>query len=196
MEKDKPFSAIKDITKIVINKVKDMVQKYILATAIGLLAFFTSCEKEDLALELAEVPGVHKENTTIYTLNSKDNKGFSAGNLKLADFPKVKPDFIIIPQTNLTGDVMSPFLSHPNLEKRFILSKEFDDIKGAQAYFDSYNFIPQGVPLLQFANNIKPNQVWLVKTADGAFCKILILDTQVDKKSAFVEIKFKAEKMV
>jgi hypothetical protein len=114
----------------------------------------------------------------------------------MADAIKVKADFIIIPQTGLTGDVMSPFLSHPNFEKRFILAKEFDDAKSAEAYFDSYNVSPDGEPLQQFALDLRANQVWLIKTKDGSFCKLLILETKIDKETDYVAIKFKAEKIV
>ncbi len=172
------------------------MKNYIITALYGTILLVASCEKEDLALERAQVEPDIKENNEVYTLSSKDNKGFLVEGLKIADFPKTKADFIIIPQTNLTGDVMSPFLSHPNLEKRFILSDEFDDSNSAKSYFDSYNISPEGENLQQFALNLKANQVWLVKTHSGAFCKIWIMDTRIDKTTSFVEIKFRAEKII
>lgn len=136
------------------------------------------------------------EVTDVFTINSKENKGFSVDGLKIADFPKSDADFIIIPQTSMTGDVMSPFLSNPNLEKRFVLSNEFDNSMSAMSYFDAFTVNTEELVLQQFALELKPNQVWIVKTHSNTFCKILILDTQVDKKTSFVEIKFKAQKLI
>lgn len=168
------------------------MKKVALALFCGMALVFGSCEKEDVGGEkVTEKAAPLKEE--VFTLSTKDSKGFSAEYLRMAD-SKVRPDFIIIPQTNLTGDVMSPFLSHPNFEKRFILSKEFDDAGSAEAYFDSYNTDGNGEDLQQFALNLKANQVWLVRTHNG-FCKMLILETKSDKKSDFVEISFKAVKM-
>jgi hypothetical protein len=37
--------------------------------------------------------------------------------------------------------------------------------------------------------------VWLIKTREGDYCKILILETRIEKKSDFAEVKFKAERI-
>jgi hypothetical protein len=167
----------------------------IIMLIFGLLGFLAACEKEDPDYSKDDGLEVNLNDLPIYSLNSKDSKGFSAENLKVVDFPKVKPDFIIIPQTNTTGDVMSPFLLHPNLEKRFILSEEFDDPESALAYFETFNEMPVGIALQQFANNLSANQVWLIKTISGEFCKILVLEIIIDKKTSLAGIKFKAEKI-
>jgi len=168
------------------------MKNYVIAALYGLMIIFISCEED--APESEQIDQALIENR-VFALNSKENKGFSIEKMNVADFPKSDADFIIIPQTNLTGDVVSPFLSNPNLEKRFILSNEFGDIESAQAYFNSYSDYPVGQDLQQFALEIKPNQVWLVKTHSGTFCKILIMDTRIDKTTSFVEIKFRAEKI-
>ena len=167
-----------------------------MALMCSMMIYFSACEKEDLSAEKSGVSVPSNATTKVYSINSANNKGFSVEFLAEAGSPNIKADFIIIPQTGLTGDVMSPFLSHPNFERRFVLSKEFDDSKSAQEYFDAYNTAPEGEPLQQFALDLKANQVWLVKTIEGNFCKVLILETNVDKQTDFVEIKFKAEKMV
>jgi len=168
------------------------MKNYVIAALYGLMIIFISCEED--APESEQIDQALIENR-VFARNSRENKGFSIEKMNVADFPKSDADFIIIPQTNLTGDVVSPFLSNPNLEKRFILSNEFGDIESAQAYFNSYSDYPVGQDLQQFALEIKPNQVWLVKTHSGTFCKILIMDTRIDKTTSFVEIKFRAEKI-
>ncbi|HEX2395650.1 MAG TPA: hypothetical protein VHI78_09900 [Bacteroidales bacterium] len=170
------------------------MKNLVIAVLSGLMIFFVSCEEEDLSME--RVPSSEVGRSQVFTINSRENKGFSVDALKLADFPKTDADFIIIPQTNLTGDIMSPFLSNPDLEKRFFLSDEFEDSKSAQSYFESYDVNPESEDLQQFALNLKSNQVWLVKTLSGTFCKIWILETKIDKSTSFVEIKFRAQKLV
>lgn len=168
------------------------MKNLVIAVIFGLIFSFISCEEDELSLE--RTPSEALQNSKVYVLNSRDNKGFSVDLLKMADFPKTDADFIIIPQTSLTGDVMSPFLANPNLEKRFFLSDEFEDSKSAQTYFDSYEEYPADEELQQFALNLKANQVWLVRTKSGTFCKIWILETKVDKGTSIVELKFKAQK--
>ncbi len=166
------------------------MKNLVISIAFGFSALLVSCEKDDLE-KSSVLPG---ETTTsgVLIMNSKQNKGFSVDNLKLADFPRSDADFIIIPQTNLTGDVMSPFLSNPDLGKRFIFIDEFEDVKSAESYFNTNELFPEDESLQQFALNLKPNQLWLVKSATGEFCKILILETKIDKSTSFVEIRFKA----
>jgi hypothetical protein len=172
------------------------MKNLIISIVFGLLIGLVSCEKEDLAYEGTAKEGFTDIASHVFVMNSRQNKGFSADNLKLADFPKTDADFIIIPQTSLTGDVMSPFLSNPDLEKRFVLTDEFDDSKSAEAYFNTYETYAEGDSLQQFALDLRANQVWLIKTRSGEFCKMLILETKIDKATSFVEIKFKAEKIL
>jgi len=154
---------------------------------IALILIWTSCDKEKT------LP------TNEFTLDSATHKGFLFENLDIIDFPNsndLKPDFIVLAQTSDNGDVLSPFLSQPDLENRFILSEEFDDFESAQAYFDSYS-TPENKPFQQFALNVKPNQIWLIKTNSGKFGKILIISTEfnnIDNKP-FAKATFKAENL-
>lgn len=132
-----------------------------------------------------------------FSLNSEQHKGFLFEGLKVIDSPNssgILPDFIVLAQTGENGNVLSPFLSNPLLENRFILSKEFEDIETAEQYFESYS-APEDEPFLQNALNIKPYQVWLIKTNNGDFGKILILNSifkSIDS-TPYAEIKFKAD---
>ena len=154
---------------------------------IALLLIWTSCDKENKLL------------TNEFTLDSSTHKGFQFENLDIIDFPNsndIKPDFIVLAQTSDNGDVLSQFLSQPDLENRFILSEEFDNFESAQAYFDSYS-TPENKPFQQFALNVKPNQIWLIKTNTGEFGKILIISTEfnnIDNKP-FAKTTFKADNL-
>ena len=150
---------------------------------IGLLLFLFSCDREkDIPLDE-------------FTINSADFKGFSFELFKVVDFPgSQKPDFFVLVQIETHGELKGPYLSHTDLEARFFLAGEFEDSESAKAFYISY--LPsQEQTLQQFALNIEPNQVWLIKKNSGNFGKILIIKTksgQIDD-NPFAEIVFKAE---
>ena len=159
---------------------------------IGLLLVFTSCEGDDnLRTELFVL------NTTV---TSNIFKGFSFESLNIINYPNKQntiPDFIVLAQTNQTGTVLFPFLSQQNLESRFVLSNTFSDFTSAKLYFDTLTTVGNKA-LEQVAYEIKPNQVWIIKTNKGDFGKILIVETKieiVENNTPFAEIKFKAEKI-
>jgi hypothetical protein len=156
----------------------------------GLILVFTSCEGDDIL------------RTEFFVLNttvtSNVFKGFSFKSLNIIDYPNKQntiPDFIVLAQTNQTGTVLFPFLSQLDLENRFILSKDFSDYQNAKIYFDTLKTVGNNV-LEQVAYEIKPNQIWIVKTENSDFGKILIVETKIGKvenDTPFAEIKFKAE---
>ena len=152
---------------------------------IGMLLILTSCDKEN--------------NSPDYTLDSESHKGFLFENLKIVDIQNSSnliPDFIVSVQISESGVVLSPFMSHPNLENRFVLSEEFESSDSAQTYFDKYSK-PENKPFQNFALNIKPNQIWLIKTNTGEYGKILVLKTKATNSNnkPFAEMTFKAERM-
>jgi len=159
---------------------------------LGLLIVLTSCESDD------------NSKSEFYTLNttvtSNIFKGFSFESLNIINYPNkqnTKPDFIVLAQMNQTGTVLSPFLSQQDLESRFILSNTFSDYNSAKSYFDTLAIV-ENKTLEQSAFNIKPNQVWVIKTNNGDFGKILIVETKtetVENNTPFAEIKFKAERI-
>lgn len=143
----------------------------------------TSCDEEDIA----------KSNE--FTLNSESLKGFLFSDLRIVDYPdsNIKPDFIVLAQTNAHGEVLSPFLSHPDLKGVFKFLKQFDNYESAQTYFDSYSELEHET-FVQFGLDIKPNQVWLIKTNNDEFGKVLIISTKYNNhdNKPYAEITFKA----
>ncbi len=150
---------------------------------IGLFLIFFSCDREK------DTP------LNEFTINSADFEGFSFESFKVVKYPGFQtPDFFVLVQIETHGELKGPFLSHPDMEARFFLAGEFDDLESAEAFYSSY--LPEDEKSLQqFALNVSPNQVWLIKTNSGSYGKILILKTksgQIDDKP-FAEIVFKAE---
>ncbi len=159
---------------------------------LGLLIVLTSCESDDNSKS-----EFYSLNTTV---TSNIFKGFSFESLNIINYPNkqnTKPDFIVLAQMNEKETVLSPFLSQQDLESRFILSNTFSDYNNAKSYFDTLVTV-ENKALEQSALDIKPNQVWVIKTNNGDFGKILIVETKteiVENNTPFAEIKFKAERI-
>lgn len=155
---------------------------------IALLLIWTSCAKEN------------NSPATEFTLASGTFHGFLFENMEIIYFPysatTTPPDFNVFAQTNDQGNILGPYLAHIGSENRFILSKEFDDIESAQTYFDSYS-TPETTPLQPFALNVKPNQIWLIKTHSESYGKILIISTDFNNidNEPFAQITFKADNL-
>jgi hypothetical protein len=152
-----------------------------------LVFFLSSCGKED------ESP------PSEFTLGSEPFKGFLFESLSIIDYDNAsatKPDFVVLAQVNAQGDVLAPFLSHPDYQNRFAFLKDFTDPEEALEYYEDYT-TPENKDLQVGAFGIKPNQVWLIKTNSGGFGKILVLSTRVGKidETAFAEITFKAGRL-
>ena len=86
------------------------------------------------------------------------------------------PDFSVLPQIDQTG-VIGPFLSNPDFTLVFALTNSFSDKESADRYFDNYTTASTTTYDLH-ALNLKPYQIWTIKTNKGRLAKILVLDTQ------------------
>lgn len=142
----------------------------------------------------------NSETPEFFTLSTKVTSGqipngFSFSDLKVLSYPfsnSSKPDFLLSVHTDDFGHILGPMLSHPDLENRFSFVKKFDDLTSAQICFDSIETI--NISQYQtFAFDIKPFEIWLIKTNMGKVGKLLILETQTDNinNTPFAEIKFK-----
>ncbi|MGB8489464.1 MAG: hypothetical protein WCE64_00250 [Bacteroidales bacterium] len=127
-------------------------------------------------------------------------KGFSFKKMNIIAIPNSEnliPDFIVACQMNEFGDISGPFLSHPNLENRFVLLKSYDNINSAQNNYDTLSTISNS-PYQPFAFGIKPFDIWQIKTSSDEIGVILILEARSTKigSSPFAEVKFKAKKII
>ena len=132
-----------------------------------------------------------------FTLKSSQYTGFVFEDLQIISFPNtdnLKPDFLVSAQTVENGTVVSPFLSHPALETRFFLSDTFENYENALASYNNF-IIPENIQLEQFALNIKPNQIWLIKTNTEKFGVILIKSAAFNNNNdtPYAETTFKAK---
>ncbi len=152
----------------------------LLFPAIFVLAMCTSCTKEKDHL------------TQNFILRSDATRGFSfekPGIIGLPNKSGAIPDFTVMTMTDHFGTITSTFLSHPKLENRFILVEEFPDFQSAEDFFSDLSDLEAGT-FTQFAMNIQPNQVWLVKSNNGTYGKVLIIESKTD--DTYTEITFRA----
>jgi hypothetical protein len=168
------------------------MNKMFYRTLIVLICIISACEDHD------------KTPPDFYTLNTEISpgqipKGFSFKDMKIISFPdsnNLQPDFILSVHTNETGAILGPMLSNIDLENRFIFRKSYDDLNSAQNYFDTLSIINE-TPLQTFALDIKPFEVWQIKTNTGETGILLVLETrtQMLNNTPIAEIKFKAKKI-
>ncbi len=151
-----------------------------------------------LSLSCTEENGKSKiYDASVFYLRSTDVLGFCAKKLESVEMEDATTDFVLIQQDKLTGDLFLPFLSHPDLEKRFYPISRYNDAEIAENYFNRYVAPPDDRNLEQFASHLGANQVWMVKTNDNDYMKIWILDIHVNRSGnhPVAYVRFKAIKV-
>jgi hypothetical protein len=166
--------------------------KIILST---FLIFNISCKKEDVILENEQLA---------FFLDSKIEdgitKGFRLESNQIIDYPNsdgIKPDFIVAAQVNDTGLIIGPFLSNPDLNNIFILTEEFSELDSAKLFYNSYNYSDDSI-FEQLALDVKPYQIWTIKTENDLKGKLLILKTKggkINNNTEYAEMEFFAYKL-
>lgn len=169
------------------------MKKFLKLTLCISFCLLCSCEDHD------------KTQPEFYTLSTEIPagqlpEGFSFKDLKVITFPNsnsVLPDFILSCHTNETGDIVGPMLSHPTLENRFIFLRSYDNEYSAQNFFDTVATVSSS-PYQTFALDIKPFEIWQIRTAAGETGILLVLETRTEQRNTapFAEIKFKARNIV
>lgn len=133
-----------------------------------------------------------------FTLNSSKNTGFSFGTMSVVNDTtnNYAADFVVVPQLNDSGQLLAPILIQLKLRSNFVLSRQFDTLTDAKTYYDSYITFNEDVAKMDiYALTIKPFQVWVIKTGDNTYGKVLIISTKTEylNKSYYSEITFKAD---
>lgn len=151
------------------------------------LSIFISCKKE-----------TPDPSTNILVLNSSvvNNKsyGFSCSKAQIVPLnSNPMPDFHVLVESNDMGQPTGVFLSNSNLEKRFYLKSTFAELESARNYFNSCTLSKDTV-FQRLAISVKPFQIWIIKTNENKFGKILIHEaTYKDLNNSgnlFAEMKF------
>ncbi len=163
----------------------NLLKKYYLA--LFFIPFFVSCVQNN---------DTNFPNT--FTLNSNQNTGFSFGTMSVVNdtINNYAADFVVVPQLNDSGQLLTPILIQLKLRSNFVLARQFDTLSDAKNYYDSYiTFSEDPAKMDIYALMIKPYQVWVIKTGDNTYGKVLIISTKTEylNKSYYSEITFKAD---
>lgn len=124
-------------------------------------------------------------------------QGFSFAERKIIESTASRtPDFSVMNQRNEGSEIMGVFLTHPNLEKRFYLAKSFNKMDSASTFFKSL-VLSKDTLFQNIALPVKPFQVWIIKTNDAKFGKILIHETIAKEinTTPYAEVKFEWSRM-
>lgn len=132
-----------------------------------------------------------------FSLSSAQESGFSFETMTIVkDTAQIlNADFIVLPQLNAYGALVSPFFGQYNLKSGFALIKQFDNLADAQSFFDSYTvFTGNDSDFNIYGLSVKPFQIWIVKTGLNTYGKILVLTGKAEfsNKSYYANVSFKA----
>lgn len=172
-----------------------MIKLPILFTTIILVSLCLSCSNNNITNSNSTPVSGNKYVTTI---NTKEEIGFSFSQGKLLSppyDPTNYPDFEANTSTNEIGNIVGGYFLSINpdqsIRQAFALVHAATSQMDADAFFDSLttvsadNFQWVAHPLLK-------NQIWIVKTINQNFAKILILDNSVigSNPDGYAEVKF------
>jgi hypothetical protein len=108
--------------------------------------------------------------------NTATGFSFSAGGIiTMPNAQNRKPDFMVAVWTNVDGAVLGTFFG-ASAQEVFRLMGHFNTLDSAQTFFQNLIDVPGGS--YDFvALPVEKNQVWIVKTREGRYGKILIRNT-------------------
>lgn len=170
--------------------------KKIIISSVFLALISAGCEDDDKPIansgEVTITSDLTLEGNT-YTFN-----GFSFKQGKVIYYnPEsgdVAPDLIVTPDNSgVEITAILQFFNNPAQKQLFGYLDEFNDLNSATEFFDNYTEVSESLGFSVWANPIKQNQVWIVKTLDDHYAKILIKDVSTFLKDTrpYAETTFK-----
>jgi hypothetical protein len=89
------------------------------------------------------------------------------------------PDIINEGYRELVGGevVVLPGLNTPGRVNGFALVGEFDNLDDARSFFKDYDQVEEGLQFVIVSEIVELYQVWVQKTADGKYVKLLVRDS-------------------
>lgn len=172
-----------------------MIKSQILFTTILLAFFCLSCGNNNITdSNSTPVSG----NKYVTTVNTKEEIGFSFSQGKLLSppyDPTNYPDFEVQTGTNEIGTILGGFFvsSNPDYSPRqaFALVHTANTEADADVFFNSLT-IATADNFKSLAHPLSKNQIWIVKTINQNFAKILIQDNRVigNNPNGYAEVKF------
>jgi hypothetical protein len=142
---------------------------------------FFSCSDDLINPEVIPTSGEITINSDI--INSKIS-GFNFELAKIITYPNtrsIKPDILVLVQQNENGNLLGVFFGTPELFPSFKLLSEYSNIDSANIFFDNYNEVID-TTFNDLAIPVRNNQIWIVKTINNKYGKILIKNTTYYEK--------------
>ena len=102
------------------------------------------------------------------------------------------PDIFVLPIADAQGNVTGAYLDSPNILESFALVGTYGSAAEASEAFNNYTTVNVNT-FSALANPILVNQVWVFKTRNDRFAKILILDIETYKvgQEPNAEVRFR-----
>ena len=159
------------------NRIKSLLTAGILVSCISVLAILSCSEDRPNCPESSQLPSGR---TVIDTAEREDESGhhyfegfcFSEG--AVVRVPEEQADFMMMYLTGTEGKFAGIALRQPALQPAFLSVAIVGTLEEGQAAFDGTLSVPRGASLQGLASQAVPYSVWVVKTHDGKFGKILI----------------------
>ncbi len=162
---------------------------------VGCTILLSGCEKDNTPKTAGEVTITSErvlEGQT-YTIN-----GFLFAQGKVINYnPETstkKPDLVVL----AAGDAQEvvAILDMPgNVQQKLLmgLAGEFGDWTSAEEFFNTYTQIPDSLTYSFWINPTLKNQVWVIKTLEGKYGKIVIKNvaTYIAQTTRYAEVTFK-----
>ncbi len=119
---------------------------------------------------------------------------FESGNVVLYNpaSSASKPDFMVLPDTDPITDDVYAYLDTENPLESFGLAGTFPSSGEALDFFNNYKEVDI-TTFIPFAKPVRENQVWVFKTRNKKYAKLLIVkvNTSIKNNEPFAEVTFK-----
>ncbi len=165
---------------------------------IGCFILVTGCDEDGSTPTTGEVTITSErilEGQT-YTINGFLFSEGKVINYNLETSTK-KPDLVVLAGVDdINPEVIVAILDIPgNVQQNQLmaLAGEFDDLNSAEDFFTNYKQISDTLTYSYWANPTLENQVWVIKTIEGKYGKIVVknVDSYLQQTTRYAEVTFK-----
>lgn len=140
---------------------------------VSALFIFGGCKKNDSV----RTSGTDTISTTTYQGTTYYLYGFSFSQGKLVTTEaNPRPDLVIYVNTD-NPNTPRLYFSVNNLKPSFWKAGEYSDESAAKTAFDNLKNVGPGLQWADFADPVKPNQVWIYRSQEDNYAKIRTIST-------------------
>ena len=143
---------------------------------VVLMFFFVGCNGDNVGPNNGVTPA-RSTLTTKSVNNHAVGFSFATGEVvPILNSSTVQADMSTLVQLNDTGKIMGVFLSAIPFRQAFRLMYESTNMDSSKIFFEHLKDFPDST-LSDLAIPVRANQVWIVKTHDDKYAKILVINT-------------------